>query len=163
MTIPSREETEAQIIALVAADRLYRPISSMGGKLDRLRPKLARAIDLDPYKGKFQGERVYARVEAEDRLKARGMQDGVEQFCTEHPKMGEVLTQMIEDSRSVSETYMHFGVNEGSRLSSEDYMSAMRSLKFSEAEARKLYEPLMEVSRKMAKKREENERAILIG
>jgi hypothetical protein len=156
-------DTERQIIELVATDRLHRPISSMEGKLKRRKPKLAGAIDLDPCRGKFDGQRVYAKVVAQDRLKTRGMKEGVERFCTEHPEMGEVLTQMIEDERSVRETYLQFGMYEGCRLTADDYLSVMTDLGFTEGEARKLYEPLMEVSRKMANKRGEMERSILIG
>ena len=79
-------DIERQIIQLVAADRLHIPVSSMEGKLKRMKPKLAAAIDLDPHEGEYQGDRVYARVEAEDRLKARGMKEGVDRFCQEHPK-----------------------------------------------------------------------------
>jgi len=156
-------DTQRQIIDLVAAERLFRPITSMAGKLERQRPKLARAIDLDPYKGKFNGERAYARVVAEDKLKSRTIREGVDQFAQEHPKMGQILNQMIEDSRSVSETHMYFGMQTGCRLTADDYLTVMDKLGFNEAEAQRLYEPLMQVSRKMANKKGDIERSILIG
>jgi hypothetical protein len=154
------EQLERQLIGLIAADRLDVPISSMSGKLKRMKPKLARAIELPT--GKYQGERVYARVEAEDRLKARTMSEAVDEFCTQYPKYGEALTQIIEDKRSISEIYLHFGMQEGCRLTADDYLGVMANLGFNESSARNLYGPLMETSRQITRKRDE-ERSILIG
>jgi hypothetical protein len=134
----------------------------MEGKLKRMKPKLAAAIDLDPHEGEYQGDRVYARVEAEDRLKARGMKEGVDRFCQEHPKYGEILTQMIEEERSEREVHLYFGTNAGTHLTADDYMSVMQNLGFNEATARSLYQELMDVSRKISKKRDE-ERSILLS
>jgi hypothetical protein len=133
----------------------------MKGKLERERPKLARAIDLP--KGKFKGKRCHARIEPEDLMKARAMGVAVKMFCEDHPKMGEVLTQYIEDERAGSETHLYFGMNTGKRLTKEDYMGVMRNLGFTEGEAEKLYSQLMIISRKMANKRGEGERRILIN
>jgi hypothetical protein len=125
-----------------------------------MKPKLARAVDLPV--GQYQGDRVYARVEVEDRLKARTMSEAIDEFCELHPKYGEELTQIIEDKRSVSETYLHFGMQAGCRLTADDYLGVMANLGFSEVQARNLYEPLIETSRKISRKRDE-ERSILIG
>ena len=158
----TNEALERQLIGLIAADRIYRPISSMSGKLERLRPKLADAIEI-PRGTSFTGTRVHARVEVEDRMKARSMSAAVQKYCDDFNKEGKVLTQYIEDERAVSETYLHFGTNPGCRLTQDDYMSVMRSLKFTDAEASALYPQLMAISRKMAKEREETERSILVG
>ena len=124
---------------------------------------MAGAIDLDPYKGKFEGERVYARIEAEDMMKARTLREAVDKFCEDHPRIGEELQQYIEDERSVSETHLYFGINEGCRLTADDYIGVMTGMGFTEITARKLYPELMEVSRKMSRKRKETERSVLIG
>jgi hypothetical protein len=153
---------ERKIIQLIAADRIDIPISSMSGKLKRQKPKLAEAISI-PRGTRFNGNRVYARVEVEDRLKARSMSDAVAKYCEEHPAEGRVLTQYIEDERAVKETYLHFGVQEGKRLTAEDYLGVMQNLGFSEATSRSLYPELMDISRKMQAKREYAERSILIG
>jgi len=134
----------------------------MSGKLKRQKPKLAEAISI-PRGTRFNGNRVYARVEVEDRLKARSMSDAVAKYCEEHPAEGRVLTQYIEDERAVKETYLHFGVQEGKRLTAEDYLGVMQNLGFSEATSRSLYPELMDISRKMQAKREYAERSILIG
>lgn len=156
-------DVERQVIELIAADRLDIPISSMSGKLKRMKPKLAGAIDLDPSNGSFQGQRVYARIEAEDKLKARGMQDGIERFEQEFPEQGEVLRRYIEEERSVRETHFYFGVNEGCRLTADDYLAVMTKMGFTESQARNLYEPIIEAGRRISRKREEAERSVLIG
>jgi hypothetical protein len=151
---------EKQIIGLIAADRWDVPISSMSGKLKRMKPKLAQGIELS--KGSFYGERVYARIEAEDKLKARTMSEAVGEFCEKYPNQGNILTQMIEDKRSVRETHLYFGVNPGCRLTSEDYLGVMLNMGFTESQARNLYEPLIDTSRQIARARLE-ERSVLIG
>ncbi len=153
---------EEQIIGLIAMDRVEIPISSMSGKLKRQKPKLAKDIDLSDYKGKYQGERAYARIESEDLEVARGMKDGIDEFSKRHPKYGAELQEIIDEKRTERETHLYFGLNEGSRLSEADYIGVMRSLGYSEAGARSLYPELISVSRKISKKRDE-ERRILIG
>lgn len=154
-------ETESRILSLITADRLGIPIKSLAGKLDRRKEKFAQAISLP--NGKYQGERVYARIEAEDKLKSRTITQAVELFCTEYPTYGGKLQQMIEDQRSVNETHLYFGVNPGCRLSSEDYLGIMKDLGFSEQSARDLYPLLMDASRNIKKARQDGERSILIG
>ena len=70
---------------------------------------------------------------------------------------------MIEETRAAKETNLYFGIQAGCRLTSDDYMGVMTNLGFTEAQARNLYEPLIEASRTIAKKRAEGERSILIG
>jgi len=152
--------TERQILELIATDRVYIPVSSMKGKLERQRPKIAKAIDLPS--GDFESERVYARVETDDKLKARGMREGITKFAGEFPRYGKILNGMIEEQRANSETHFYFGTQEGARITSDDYMGVMTSLGFTEATAQSLYPELMEVSRGLSKKRDE-ERSILIG
>jgi hypothetical protein len=154
------EQLEKQLVSLIAADRIEIPISSMSGKLKRMKPKLANAIELPG--ADYSGERVYARVEVEDKLKARTMSEAVSDFCTEYPKYGQVLTQMIEDKRAQKETHLYFGMNDGCRLTADDYLGVMANLGFTEAQARNLYEPLIVTSRSISKKRDE-ERSILIA
>jgi len=155
----TNETLERQIIQLNAMDRFEIPISSMSGKLKRMKPKFAASLDLP--NGRYTGERVYARIEFEDKLKARQMKEAVQEFCEENPKYGDILTQKIENKRSVRETYLYFGVNEGCRLTSDDYLGVMSSLGFTETQARALYEPLINTSRSIARKRDE-ERSVLI-
>ncbi len=67
------ENLERKVIELIATDRIEIPISSLSGKLKRNKPKIAAQVDLTTYEGSFVGERVYARIESEDKDKARSM------------------------------------------------------------------------------------------
>jgi len=154
------QELERQLIEIVALDRIDRPISSMSGKLKRRKPQLAQAVEL-PRKT-YQGERVWARVSDKDRQKARGMKEGIEKFEENFPKYGRILRGYIEEQRTVRETHLYFGMNEGSKISANDYMAVMQDLGFTPATAERLYPELMDISRKIARKRDE-ERSVLIN
>ncbi len=158
--ISTNETLERQVIELVAADRFHIVASSIDGKLKRRKEKMAEALALPA--GKYHGSRAYARIEFEDRLKSKTISEAVADYCEQFPREGQILTQMIEDKRACKETHLYFGVNQGCRLTAEDYLGVMSTLGFTEAQARALYEPLIETSRAIAKKRDE-ERSILIG
>tara|TARA_Y100000310_G_C20612980_1_gene779012 strand:- start:459 stop:929 length:471 start_codon:yes stop_codon:yes gene_type:complete len=155
-------ETEKQILELIAVDRLDIPVSSLSGKLKRRKPKMAKAIDMEEYDGNFESDRVYARVETENRLKAKGIRAAVDEFSAQHPKYGAILEDMIADKREESETHLYFGMHEDRKLTSSDYVGVMRDLGFSEHQARRLYPQMMEFSHKLNRKRGE-ERSVLIG
>ena len=152
-------ELERKIVELIATDRIDIPISSMSGKLKRAKPKLAKSIDIPK---KYEGDRVYARIESEDLMKARGMKEGIELFDQKFPKYGKILRGYIEAQRALRETHLYFGVNEGCRLTADDYMGVMTGLGLSEKVSRDLYPELMQVSRNLSKQRDE-ERSVLIG
>ena len=153
---------ERQVLELIATDRLHIPISSISGKLKRREPKLAQELDL--VEGRpFFGERSYARVETDDRMKARGMAEGIAKFAEEFPRYGTILKGYIEEERANSETHVYFGMNSGARLTQADYLGVMINLGFSEGSAMALYAPLMEASRTISRKRDEDERSVLIG
>jgi len=152
---------ERQLIHLIATDRIDKPISSMSGKLKRAKPKLAKAIELEG--GRFFGDRAYARIESRDEMKARGMREGIEAFSEAHPRYGAILNGYIEEERARNEKHLYFGMQEGCRLTSADYMQVMTDLGFSEAASDGLYRELMDVSYKIARNRKETERSILIG
>jgi hypothetical protein len=156
------ESLERQVIELVAADRLYIPVSSIDGKLKRIKPKLAQVIALPKGKTSFKGERVYARIESENEQKARGVKEGIEIFCAKYPQYGKILTGMIEEEREVRETHLYFGMNEGRRLTADDYLGVMANLGFGPVSAKNLYHELIEVSRDIKRKRQESERSIML-
>ena len=153
---------EKQIIELIATDIIDIPISSMSGKLKRRKPKLAKEIDLGRNRNNYLGERVYARIEENTTLKARGMKEGIEKFSQNFPRYGDILKWYIEEQRELREINLYFGVNEGKRLTDEDYMGVMKNLGFSELTSRGLYPELLEIRRKLSRVRDE-ERSILIG
>ncbi len=153
---------ERQIIELIATDRIDIPISSMSGKLKRTKPKLGKLIDLSEYKNNFEGERVYARVEENDTEKARGTKEGIAKFCEKYPKEGKILNGYIEEQRKDREINLYFGVNQGCRLTDDDYMSVMKDLGYTEALASKTLPGILDYSRRLSRKRDE-ERSVLIG
>ncbi len=154
---------EKQLIQLIATDRIDRPISSMSGKLKRAKPKLAQAVDLSGYEGNFIGDRTYGRVETSDAMSARGMRDGITEFADQFPRYGKILNGMIEEKRAKRETHLYFGMHDGCRLTSDDYMQVMSDLGFTPAVAERLYGELMDISHNMARKRNETERKVLVG
>jgi len=155
------EELERRIIRLIATDRIEVPISSMSGKLKRKKPKLGQEIELP--KAKYIGERVYARIVEEDEMKARTMKEAVAQFCGQYPTHGKVLQGIIAEKRLQKETHLYFGVNEGCRLTEDDYMTVLKDLGFGEVTAHGLYQELIEVSRNLSRKRGSPERSVLVG
>ncbi|MEK6848521.1 MAG: hypothetical protein AABX65_02730, partial [Nanoarchaeota archaeon] len=88
MANTNKELVEKQIVKLIAADRIEIPISSMSGKLKRLKPKLANMIDLTEYYNKFAVERCYAHIVEEEGMKARGMSQVIDVFCEKHQQYG---------------------------------------------------------------------------
>jgi hypothetical protein len=155
------ENLERQIISLIARDRLDIPISSMSGKLKRRKPKIAKAIDVALDEDSFEGNRVYARVEYEDKDKARTLKEGISAFSKKFPKYGKILDGLIAEKRAYKETHLYFGMNEGCRLTADDYVGVMTDLGFTEGQAVALYQPILDVSRKISRKRDE-ERRIMI-
>ena len=154
-------DREKRILNLIATDKISIPINSIGGKLYRIRPKLAADIGLG-VGDDFDGERCFARVESQNLLKARGMRKGIEAFSDAHPEHGRILNEMIESERSRSETHFYFGMHEGKRLTRDDYLGVMTDLGFSDYVATRLYPELMEISNKLSRKRDED-RSVLIG
>ena len=154
------ETLERQMIEIIATDRIDKPISSMSGKLKRRKPKLAKAVGLPG--NKYEGERVWARVDEEDKQKTRGMKEGIEKFEENFPRYGKILRGYIEEQRTVRERYLVFGMNDGCRITSKDYIGVMQNLGFSPAIAERLYPELMDISHKLKRKRDETERSILI-
>lgn len=164
MTKQYNEGLERQLVQIVATDRIYIPVSSIDNKLKRQKPELGKAVDLEPGQ-KYTGERVYARVEENSTMKSKGMKDAIAMFSGKYPRYGKILKGMIEEKRAEREINLYFGMQEGRKLTADDYISVIAGLGFTEATARNLYPELMSVSRKLSKKksRENEERSILIG
>lgn len=156
----TNETLERQVIELIAADRIFIASSSIDNKLKRVRPKLARAVELG--KSKYSGERVFAYINDEEGKKARGMASAINTFCERHPNYGKELKGLVAEQRTVTEPTLYFGMQPGCRLTADDYLGVMADLGFTESQARGLYEPLIDTSRAIAKKRDET-RSIVLG
>ncbi|MEK6893009.1 MAG: hypothetical protein AABX07_02290 [Nanoarchaeota archaeon] len=156
---------EQQIIALIARDRLEIPLSSMYQKVKKVKSREAKnlAVLIKSLEGQeFESGRTYAYVDRENKEKARGLKEAVTEFAAEFPKSGSILLEKIAKKRTIAEEHLYFGVNTGCRLTTDDYISVMQSLGLSESTARAMYPELINVSRKLAKDREE-ERSAIVG
>jgi hypothetical protein len=120
------EQLERKIIELVATDRIFVPISSMKGKLERTKPKIAGDIVFPG--NSFRGERVYARVEETNTEKAKGMRDAINEFVSMYPAHGEILNGLIAQQRTKREVNLYFGTNAGSKLTADDYLGVFNKL-----------------------------------
>jgi hypothetical protein len=155
------EQLERQLIGFIAADRIFVATSSMDNKLKRIRPALAKQIRLPD--NNYTGDRVYANIAVEDVTeKSRTMREAINEFADLYPRHGAILNGMIEETRDAKETNLYFGVNPGCRLTADDYLGVMVDLGFTETQARNLYEPIIDASRKISRKRNNTERSILI-
>lgn len=161
------EQLQRQVLGLIATDRISIPVKSISGKIDRTRPKLGKAINLSGLNDEFVGERCYARVDSFNREKARNIREAVNEFSEEHPKYGNILNEKIAQKRISRETHLYFGMNDGCRLTADDYTTVLTEMGFTEVTAKKLYPELIEVSRKISKKREADngyiERSVIVG
>jgi len=153
---------EGQVLELIAQDRIEIPLSSMDQKLKRSRTKLAGEIAEELRGNPYDGKRVSARVEVEDKDRARGMKDAVAEFSAEFPKYGAILKGKIAEKRALREEHLYFEMNAGSKLTSGDYMAVMSSIGINPATARSLYPDLMEISRNLSRKRT-GDRSIIVG
>ena len=152
---------EQGLIRLIATDRIEIPISSMSGKLKRQKPVIAREV-ADEFNQRYSGERAYGRVVSDNKMKARGMSDGIEAFSKDYPQYGVILQQYIDFERSKKETHLYFGMKEGCRITADDYRQVITDLGFTPKMSEELYPALMDVSRKLSRQRGE-ERSILVG
>ncbi len=156
-----RTEIEKYIRNMVALDILSKPLSSLGGKAERRRDKNAKEIS-DLIKEKEYGERIFARIEKRDEEKARTLREGIDVFNKEYSKYGIILEGMIKETRIQSNKYLIYGVQKGYSLGSEDYIRVMKDLGFERETACAMYPHLKEVSAKMGKANELEERLILL-
>jgi len=160
-----KKKMEQQIIALIAKDRLEIPLSSMYQKIKKAKAKDAKGLAelIKESEGhEFESARTYAHVDKEDKEKARGMKEAVAEFAKEFPKYGSILLGKIAEKRVIAEEHLYFGVNPGCRLTTEDYLTILQSTGLSEGTARAMYPDLINVSRKLARSREE-ERSTIVG
>jgi len=153
---------EQRIIGLIAKDRLEMPLSSMYQKIKRSKGKEAKGLAQLLGKIGFNGQRVFAYVREEDREKARGMKEAIAEFSKEFPRYGTILEGKITEKRKLAEMHLYLGINQGCRLTTEDYLGVMQDLGLSENTSRALYPELVKISRKLANIKDE-ERSILVG
>ena len=162
--MPQRTEVEKQTRNLVALDVLYKPFSSLGDKGRRRVEKDSKLIAQLLKEGEEKGERVFARVKRiKEEKRARTIKQGIDTFKKEHPRYGEKLQQLIDETREKQNRYLVYGVVEGFKLGEEDYVRVMMDLGFDRREASAVYPHILAISERLGKASEQAERTILVS
>ena len=143
---------ESDVRKLVAYDNLDIPLCALHNRVDRKHGKLARALEAPIDAGENFGCANVAVV-YEDKKKARAMRDGVNQFCDKYPSEGRELQKMISSKRTIRETHLHYGIPEGRRISSQDYVQAMVDVGLTQTQAEAFYPKVLDVLRTLQRLR----------
>jgi len=158
-----RTEAEKAVRKLVAINDLKTPFSSLYQKAKKIENEFALGIQNYVAQGADFGNSIQARVEKEENQKARGMREGIAEFEKKYPRHGKILNGLIEEKRTEKEIYLRYDLNNGYNLADSEYVSVMRDIGLTDAEAGSMYSRLIEISSRLKKKKEEGLRSILIG
>lgn len=158
------EVYERNVRHLMAFDNLNTPLSSLYQKAKKRHKDIA--VDLE---GAVLDDEDFGcaviRIEKKDKKKARAMTDAIAEFSEKHPKYGRELQGMIAQKRVSRERHLFYGLEEGRRISSQDYIGAMIDCGLSENQSRELYPVLLDLSRGLQQKKlaKDGLRRVLIG
>lgn len=155
---------EEQVRHLIAYDNLDITLNSLHKKADRRHKDIAVELKGAVADGEDFGCAI-AEIKYKDKKLARGMKEAIKAFCAKYPKQGVELLGMIKQKRKSRETHLFYGLEEGRRISSQDYVGAMTDCGLSEGRARELYPTILEISRDLLESREDESglRRILIA
>jgi hypothetical protein len=158
-----RTEPEKLVRKLVAINDLRIPFSSLYQKNKKIEKEYA--LGISDYVGQKAdlGNSVSAYIKKESKQKARGMEDGINEFTKQYPHYGKILQGIIEEKREKKEVYLNYGLNEGYKLNDNEYVSVMRDLGIAETEAPVIFPMLMSISDRLKKKQKPGLRDILVG
>jgi hypothetical protein len=158
-----RTEPEKLVRKLVAMNDLRIPLSSLYQKNKKIEKNYASGIS--NYVGQTAdfGNSVSAYIEKTEKQKARGMEDGIEEFSKQYPRYGNILKGLIDEKRAKSEVYLNYGLNQGYKLNDNEYISVMRDVGLTDEEASIMFPKLMDISARLKKKQKPGLRDILIG
>lgn len=143
---------EAEVRKLVAFDQMDIPLSALHNRVDRKHKALAVSLQ-EPVDENEDFGCAMAEVVYEDKKKAKAIREAVDDFCEQYPVQGRDLRKMIAVKRTARETYFCYGMPEGRRISSQDYMAALKDVGLTEGHAQALYPRLLEVSRTLQRVR----------
>jgi len=156
-----RSELESRVRRLIAADISYRVLNSLGEKgirrLNKRAEEIAVLLDEEPQ------DRFFAKIEESSEQKARTMKEGIEAFKDKHPKYGEILENLIAETRQRRNKNLVYGLNQEYHLSEEDYVQVMMDLGFERREASAMYPHVLAISGRLGRADEHSKRAILIS
>lgn len=156
-----RTELETQVRNMVAYDVLRSPLSSLHQKTGRRHKKSAeQAVEL--IEEGYVAERVVVRVEETEAEKARTLRQGINAFKEMHPRYGAKLEGVIAEKRTERNNVLVYGLENGFKLGSADYIRVMKDLGLNEMAAHSMYPHLVEVSEQIGKAKETGLREILL-
>ena len=143
---------EGNVRKLIAYDNMNIPLGALNRRIARRHKDLAVNLEEPVDQGADFGCAI-ADVEYRDKNKARALRDAVNAFCEEFPREGRKLQQYIAVKRVERETYLQYGLPEGRKLSSADYVQAMVDVGLTESQARVLYPAVLDTSRVLQRAR----------
>ncbi len=158
-----RTEVEMGIRTMIAQNVLKAPMSSLYKKLERRHESLAHEVSALITDGE-EGERIFANIqEREEDGKARAMRVAIDQFKGMHPKYGEILENLIQETRKDKNTVLVYGLKNGFKLGTEDYFRVMSDLGFDKMTAGAFVPHLLETAKNLKKPvSEQEQREILL-
>jgi len=157
-----RSELESRVRRLVAADITYRVFKSLGDKGIRRLNKSAEEI-VQLLESEEPGYRFLSKIEESEEKKARTLRQGIDIFREKHTRSGVILERIIAETRAKKNRHLVYGLNEGYKLSEEDYVQIMIDLGFDRREASGLYPHITAISERLDKANETAERKILLS
>jgi hypothetical protein len=158
-----RTEPEKLVRKLVAMNDLRIPFSSLYQKNKKIEKEYALGISNYVGQSADFGNSVSAYVEKTEKQKARGMEEGIEEFSKQYPRYGNILKGLIDEKRAKKEVYLNYCVKLGYKLNDNEYINVMRDIGLTDTEAEAMFPKLMDISARLKKKQKEGLREILVG
>jgi hypothetical protein len=162
----TNEKTEAEkaVRKLIATNDLRIPFSSVYQKIKSFEDTLSEGIQgYIADKADF-GNSVIANVSYEDKMKTRGMKEGIKAFKAQYPRYGDILEGLIAEKRTEREIYLGYGFNEGYKLNDNEYVSVIKDVAgLNDSEAENMLPNILKVSERLKKKQKSGLREILVG
>ena len=148
----TEQNYEAQVRKLIAFDNIDIPLCALHKRVDRRHKKLAESLEEPVDAGEDFGC-TEVNVDFRNKQRARAIKEAVSEFCKKYPAPGRQLKKMIAVNRTMRETYLQYGLPEGRRISSQDYIAAMTDVGLTQTQAEAFYPRVLEVSRTLQRAR----------
>jgi hypothetical protein len=161
--MPERTEIEKYVRWMIASDILYRTLKGLGEKGIRRLDKTAKSISELLRSKEEVGDRIEVKIEElEEEMKARTINEGIEEFSKKYPEYGIELKKLIDETRKDRNRYLVYRLKKGFKLGEEDYLQVMMDLDFDRREASSVYPHVLSYSQRKKKAEENRERKILL-
>ena len=159
-----KTQPEKAVRKLIATNDLRIPFSSVYQKIKAFEETLAEGINGYVAENANFGNSILANVSYEDKMKTRGMKEGIKAFKAQYPRYGDILEGLIAEKRTEREIYLNYGFNEGYKLNDNEYISVIKDVAgLNDIEAENMLPNVLKVSERLKKKQKEGLREILIG